>query len=163
MDVYRRPVTQLQEAVRFLPGVFVFFHSSSWCSHCPWSWCGRTRRSGRGWPRPGGRAGAQVLWMESNEDRGGRQLYSLDHNVWTVRALETHSRWNWGKVSRSAMLWSAVHYSAFARGEKISKQPPPRNPSLSIFTEIHMAINKTSYGFCARISQRGAPEKIVGK
>lgn len=31
----------------------------------------------------GGRAGAQVLWMESNEDRGGRGLYSLDHNVWT--------------------------------------------------------------------------------
>lgn len=101
--------------------------------------------------------------MESNEDRGGRGLYSLDHNVWTVRALETHSRWNWGKMSRRAMLRSAIHYSAFARGGKNLQTTTTKNPSLSIFTEIHMAINKTSYGFCAQISQRGAPEKTVGK
>lgn len=58
------------------------------------------------------------------------------------------------------MLGSATQYSACGGSEETQKQQPPESPFLSIATEIHMAINKSSYGFCAQISQYGAPEKI---
>lgn len=63
-------------------------------------------------------------------------------------------------MSHKAMLGSAPQHSAFARREETQKQQRPESPFLSISAEIHMAINKSSYGFCAPISRRGAPEKI---
>lgn len=60
------------------------------------------------------------------------------------------------------MLGSAALYSALGRRGK-KKIPTNNNPkalSSAYSQESCLAINKTLYGFCAWISQCGAPEKI---
>lgn len=96
--------------------------------------------------------------LESSRGQGrGRLLQSLmqpgSHRVdregpWDPQWMELGHR-----VLQRAMLGSAAHYSAFARGGKEPQTTTTEKSSLSTFTGIHMAINKTSCGFCAWISR----------
>lgn len=113
----------------------------------------------------GGEVGQGCISLEwstvgDSVGEGSTAPISPDHALELARAPETYRGQNWGRVSCKAMLGSAPQYSAFGRSKEAQKQQPLESPFLSISTEIHMAINKSSYGFCAQISRYGAPEKI---
>lgn len=90
--------------------------------------------------------------LESSRGQGkGRPLQSLmqsgSHRVdregpWDPQRMELGQR-----VPQRAMLGSAAHYSAFAgRGEE-PQTTTSKKSSLSVFTEIHMAIQKLRMDF----------------
>lgn len=109
-------------------------------------------------PRP-----VSLEWRVT-EDRAGEGL-AAPHQVWLTPCK------CWGPLGATGdgivakcpvkpCLGQQLCTQRLVAGGKKPKQPPPKSPLFSIFTEIRMAVNKILYGFCARISQCGAPEKL---